>query len=117
MNLIANRILTKTKTTKTTRNIVCRACKLAHVANDMDCPNCGFWCSPSCYETFWKKDEAQRLAVKRTRVWKSLGCLAVGATLGFLGWGQIGVLFWLAEVFALAFAGFIPALLLLIENE
>ena len=98
---------------KTGAKIVCRACKLSHVASDMDCPNCGFWCSPSCYETFWKKDEAERQSSQRARMWQLLGSLVVGTTLGVLGWGHPGAMFWLFEVLAFLFVGFIPALLLL----
>ena len=108
MNLTANRT-----TLKTSAKIVCRACKLSHVSNDMDCPNCGFWCSPSCYETFWKKDEAERQTAKRMRMWQVLGSLVIGTALGFLGAGHVGAMFWLLELFAFFFVGFIPALLLL----
>ena len=79
----------------------------------MDCPNCGFWCSPSCYETFWKKDERGRQSADKVRTVQLLGSLVVGATLAILGWGQIGAMFWLFEVLAFLFVGFIPALLLL----
>jgi hypothetical protein len=98
---------------ETDRKIVCRACKLAHVACDTECPNCGFWCSPSCYETFWKMDESERQAVNRRRAWKLLASLALGTTVAILGWAQIGAMFWLLEVVAFVFIGFIPALLLL----
>ena len=79
----------------------------------MDCPSCGFWCSPSCHETFWKKDEDERNAADKARTLQLLGSLVTGATLALLGWGHIGAMFWLLEVLAFLFVGFIPALLLL----
>ena len=97
----------------TSGKITSRACKLSQVACGSNCPDCAAGCNPSHSEAFWENDGSATSASGKSLPLKLLGTLLIGGTFAFLGLGQIGAMFWLFELVASVFVGFIPGLLLL----
>ena len=89
----------------TSSKVVGRARKLPLVARGSERWNCD--------GAFWKNEDSETHASGKMLALKLLGTLVVGGTLAVLGVGQIGAMFWLFELAAFVFAGFIPGLLLL----
>ena len=88
----------------TSRGVVCRTRRHLHFASGTERrDDYGEFCN----------DGSETRGAGKILTCKLLGTLALGVTLGVLGLGQIGAMFWLFELAAFIFVGFIPGLLLL----
>jgi hypothetical protein len=92
--------------------IRCRACGGAEVFAEAECPNCGFWCSPSCYHTFRKVDDSRRRVELQNRHWRVFVSCLLGLVATLAALGESGPRGAVLQSSAILLCGALPLVLL-----